>query len=274
MRTVRRLLAAAAPAATELDPPAAPAAAIPTLLLALFLVVLAFFIVMVSYATVDGDRSDRVMRSLTATFQGLRAADALPRPAGSAEGDALALRALEADLGTVFATRLGLDKVEIAVVGRALELAVTEDVLFHRGGTRLREAQLGVLDAIVTGVSKRLAGRPYTVTLRVAASDAGDRSPESSAPADLGLHRAALSLGRAAMTARALVTRGLPAPAVAVAVDPAAPDDQPSSRARIHAIVFVIRITHDGAAHAEAGGANAWRGPDGMDLNERRMPNP
>lgn len=281
MRTVRRLLAAAAPAATEPDPPAAPAGAIPTLLLALFLVVLAFFIVMVSHSTINGDRSDLVMRSLTSTFQGLRAAGGLLRPAGSAEGDAIALRTLEADLATVFATRLGLETVEIAIVGRALELAVAEDVLFHRDDARLREAQLGVLDAIVTGVSKRLAGLPYTVTVRLAPSDSADRSPVSSAPARPVLRRAALRLPgaalrlrRAATAARVLVTRGLPAPAVVIAVDPAPPDDQPSGRARIHAIVFVIRITHDGAAHAEAGGANASRGPDGMDLNERRMPTP
>lgn len=251
VRTVRCLAAAAAPIPTEHGQPGAPAGATPTLLLALFLVVLAFFIVMVSYSTINGGRSDQVIRSLTSTFHGLRAADSLPRPAGSEEGDVVALPALEADLGALFATRLGLDEVEITTVGRALEVAVPQDVLFHRDTARLREARLGVLDAIVTGASTRLAGLPYTVTLRVAALDVGARAAELSAPDSLILRRAGAA-------ARAMVARGLPAPAVAIAVDPVAPDHRSSSGAAIHTIVFVVRVTHDAPPAAQADTANLY----------------
>ncbi|MBK8908553.1 MAG: hypothetical protein IPM60_11810 [Rhodospirillales bacterium] len=245
VRSAGCLLAASAPIPAEHNEPAASGGSTPTLLLALFLVVLAFFIVMVSYSTINGGRSDQVIRSLASAFHGLRAADTLPHPAGSEEGDVVALRRLESDLGALFATRVGFAEIEITAVGRLLEMTVPLDVLFHRDSVRLREARLPVLDAIVTGVSKRLAGLPYTVTLRVAASDADPRLSESTAPESLILRQAGAA-------ARAMVTRGLPAPDVAIAVERAAPRARLRDGAAIHTIVFVIRITHDVVPRAEA----------------------
>lgn len=198
-----------------------------TLLLALFLVVLAFFIVLVSYSTIDGRRSDAIMGSLTSTFAAHRNGLQQPYQLGSAEGDVVATDRAEEQLATLFATRLRLDEVDVKRVGRAVELAMPTDVLFRHGSDVLRQGRLSVLDRLVATVSQRLSSTPYALTLRFERVEPADRAlpygPDS------------LVVRRADLIASALVERGLPTNAITIAVEPAHRDR----------FVFAFRILYD-----------------------------
>jgi flagellar motor protein MotB len=180
-----------------------------SLFLSLILLVLAFFIVMVSISRVDAERSTGVIESVADTF-----ASHVPRVAsrGSQRGNVVDGEDLEQSLKRLFATELAVAEFRTVAPGRILEIEMASEVLFHREEARIRLARSRLLDRLVATVTMRPPGQRVDVQGLVSTG-----TPKGS---ELPTSPSALSIRRAGTLGEALVRRGLPRSHLAVGFSP------------------------------------------------------
>lgn len=195
------------------------------LYLALFVLLLAFFILLNSLAGFDEQRTGRVLESVDKAFslgtrltgrEGDRARE------GALADAAAALR----DLGDLFQAELPLEKREAPTAGGTLVVDLAIDDLFVPGTLALRSERAGLLHRIADVLAPRAAG----VQVRA----------DALFPAD-----AAAQVPRAGALARELVGLGAPAAALSVGLEPG----RPAGRMRL-----LFRIHDPAAARPPAGG--------------------
>lgn len=176
-----------------------------SLFLSLILLVLAFFIVMVSISRVDAERSTGVIESFAGTF-----ASGVPRAAsqGAQRGNVVDGEDLEQSLKRLFATELAIAEFRSVVPGRILEIEMAGEVLFHRDEARIRLARSRLLDRLVATVTMRPLGQRVDVQGLVSTG-----TPKGS---DMPTSPSALSVKRAGAVGEALIRRGLPRSRLAV----------------------------------------------------------
>jgi flagellar motor protein MotB len=183
-----------------------------SLFLSLILLVLAFFIVMVSISRVDAERSAGVIGSVAGTF-----ASDVPRAPGLASkgaqrGNVVDGEDLEQSLKRLFATELAVAEFRTVVPGRILEIEMAGEVLFHREEARIRLARSRLLDRLVATVTMRPLGQRVDVQ--------GLVSTDTPRGSDLPTSPSALSVSRAGAVGQALIRRGLPRSRLAVGFSP------------------------------------------------------
>ena len=176
-----------------------------SLFLSLILLVLAFFIVMVSISRVDAERSTGVIESIAGAFASERSGSA---PEGAQRGNVVDGEDLEQSLKRLFATELAVAEFRAVVPGRILEIEMAGEVLFHRDEARIRLARSRLLDRLVATVTMRPPGQRVDVQGLVSTG-----TPEGSA---LPTSPSALSVRRAGAVGEALIRRGLPRSRLAV----------------------------------------------------------
>lgn len=182
-----------------------------SLYLSLMLMVLAFFIALVSMSSLDAEKSAEVVGSVAATF----IAEPAPRPDASVHpgNDDIASRG--GDLGLVLRSLLAEDLalVEVATIasGRRYELRIVADVLFPPGDAEVRDARSSLLDKIVAAVTLGPPDRIVDVGVEVGTGSGRGALPAAASD---------LVLARAAALGDALVRRGLPRERLALALHP------------------------------------------------------
>lgn len=171
--------------------------------LGLYLLVLAFFILLVSLSTIEERKARAVMESLTATF-----GDARPSgtSVGPGEGDLALL--LERRLAAAFASLVHIARVETVKPGRLVRAELPLAEVFVDEAAALRPALHPLLDRIVAALSSAPAGA--SVAVEVALAAAAETGEERLAPA------------RADAFARELLARGAPPQRLSIALAPAA----------------------------------------------------
>lgn len=171
--------------------------------LGLYLLVLAFFILLVSLSTIEERKARAVMESLTATF-----GDARPSgtSVGPGEGDLALL--LERRLAAAFASLVHIARVETVKPGRLVRAELPLAEVFVDEAAALRPALHPLLDRIVAALSSAPAGTAVAVEVALAA--AAETGQERLAPA------------RAGGFARELLARGAPPQRLSIALAPAA----------------------------------------------------
>lgn len=197
-----------------------------TLFLSLFLLLLAFFLVLNAHSTYDESRADAVLASLGETFADRR---------GEAEGS------YTGGVGNVVMPgRAFLDEVsaiveaEIPAVvqdrtrrGAVLEARLRADALFEDGSAALRGPRWRLLDRLIAALAAAPKGVKYEMEF-IAGSDYD--STESLQQGATPLQGAAsskgesLAMARAGTFARAMVARGAPPAALAIGMDGSGPD--------------------------------------------------
>ena len=207
--TVSRI---AAVAAAEAGGPGVTA----SLFLSLILLVLAFFIVMVSISTPDADRSARVIDSVAGAFayDPPGTPGSMPAPAfeGAQRGDVIDGEDFEQSLKGLFATELAFAEFKPVVPGRVLAVSLSGEELFYPRQARLRAAASRLLDRLVATVTLRPPGHRVEV-----ASLIGSRT---SMGGDLPVTPSALAVRRAGALGEALVRGGLPRRQLTVGLSP------------------------------------------------------
>ncbi|MGQ9365315.1 hypothetical protein [Azospirillum sp. ST 5-10] len=179
------------------------------LYLSLFLLLLAFFIVLNAISVDSVRRARAVLKSVEQSFT------IDPRllfgrdPVASRAGTVLAVQRLDT-LGDLFATTVAVDKVEVVAPGRQLEVRLPADGLFEPGTARLRLDRTGLLDRVAAALRQPLPGERIEVEFLVALSSTVASQPPS--PID-----------RAGALARDLVARGAPAEGVSIGIERGAP---------------------------------------------------
>lgn len=197
------------------------------LFLALYLLVLAFFILLVTISTREEIKSDAVMDSLTTTFATILPLRGEPMPFASRAGDFVGSPAFEAMITDIFSAAIPVSKVTVIQPGSLMSVSVPSDSLFYSGEARLREAQLPLLDRIVAALSGRPAGLRYDLEFVLGVDAPPGRLPAAKS----------LELERVETFVRTLLSRGVPPDSVAVGVEPGDP-------AEVH-MTFYVHSAND-----------------------------
>ena len=183
------------------------------LFLALYLIVLAFFILLVSFSTLEDVKSKTAMKSLTATFSTV-----LPSTDPTAlqsEDSSAAGQAFQEQVTGIFATSLQVAKVEIVQPGKLMRIIVPTEALFQPNESIVRKSQTALLDRIIATLSGRPVGMRHDLELVMGSRFVKDK--------DLSTERS-MELRRADAFVREMLSRGVPPDSVTVGVKPGNPD--------------------------------------------------
>ena len=182
------------------------------LFLGLYLVVLAFFILLVTMSTLEESKSKKVMDSLSSTFTSIMPPSADLQTFRSKDGDVLAGQEFQQQVTGIFATALGIDKVKTVQPGRQMRLMLQSDALFFDNEARIRPAMYPLLDRTVAALSNRPAGLRFDLEFVVGTATAEDGK---TMPVEQ-----TLEVLRAGAFARAMNERGIPPDSLSVGMRP------------------------------------------------------
>ena len=184
--------------------------------LGLFLLVLAFFILLVSISTFEEVKSSAVMDSLTSTFTTVLPPTSDPTEFNAKDGDIIAGQAFQEQITSIFATIIQVENIEVVQPGRLMRIKLRDNMLFKEGETEVREDRQELLDRIVASLSARPPGLrlDMEVVLGSAAID-GNYLP-------VGQTQETARLGA---LARVLIARGAPPDGISVGLKIGDPGD-------------------------------------------------
>lgn len=187
-----------------------------TLFLGLFLLVLAFFIMLVSISTIENVKSKEVMDSLTSTFSDLVTPVTDPTDFVSMEGEILAPEAFQDRISGVFSTAVAVDRIKVIQPGRVMRIDLQALELFEDGLATIRPGRTEMIDRIVASLS----ASPKNIRYEMAFLIGSTTSDNDGLPTNQ-----TLEISRAGNFARTVIGRGAPAHSVSVGIREGAPFD-------------------------------------------------
>ena len=186
------------------------------LFLSLFLLVLAFFILLVTISTLEKVKAQTVMDSLTSTFTSIVPPSTDPTRFRSKEGDIVAGQQGQGTMTDLFSTALQVVEVKVVHPGRLMQVRLPANTLFVEGKTEIQPNQLEMLDRVVAASSARPPGLRFDLEFVI-----GTRTRQGG-----GLPQTqTLEVARAGAFAREMVQRGLPPDSIAVGLEQGDPND-------------------------------------------------
>lgn len=181
------------------------------LFLALYLLILAFFILLVSISSVEEVKSKAVMDSLSSTFTSLLPPTSDLTVFTTKDEGLIAGQEFQEQVTGIFSAALQVARVEVVQPGREMRVTVSANTLFHVGEARIREAQFPLLDRIVAAVSGRPPGLRYDLEFVIDTPYAvGQGMPIGQT----------LEMARAGAFGRAMASRGIPPDSLVVGMKP------------------------------------------------------
>lgn len=187
-----------------------------TQFLGLYLLILAFFILLVSISTVEDVKSEAVMDSLSAAFTSILPPSVNLSAINEDEGDVLAGQRFQEAVTGIFATEIQVAKVEVIQPGRLMRVLLPSDSLFFTDKIEVRPSRFPLLDRLVAAVSGRPPGLRYDIEFVIGSDYTGEKS--------LPIGQT-LELARAGSFARQLHARGVPPDSIAVGIMPGDPEE-------------------------------------------------
>ena len=182
------------------------------LFLGLYLVVLAFFIMLVTISSVEESKSSSVMNSLNTTFTTVVPPSAALDPFQSKDGEIVAGQEYQEQVTKIFSTSLAVAKVEVVQPGRLMRVTFEPAQLFYDDEVRIRETADALLDQIVATVSSRRAGLRNDLEFVINTPNEPGKKTMST--------KQTLNMARAGSFAREMSSRGLPPDSLAVGLRP------------------------------------------------------
>lgn len=187
-----------------------------TLFLGLFLLVLAFFILLVSISTIENVKSKEVMNSLTSTFSDLVTPVTDPTDFVSMQGEILSPEVFQDRIAGVFSANVAVDHIRVIQPGRVMRIDLQALELFVDGSANIRPGHIDLIDRIVASLSANPKGIRYEMAFLI-----GSTMPDS---IDLPTSQT-LEISRAGNFARILIERGAPPNAISVGIRDGAATD-------------------------------------------------
>jgi len=178
-----------------------------SLFLSLFLLVLAFFILLVAISTVEDVKSSAVMDSLTSTFAKSQLNVSDPTEYTSKDGDILPGYQFQDQVTNLFSTVLQVAKIEIVRPGRFMRISIPAESMFADGETELRPVVIPLFDRVVAALSGRPPGLHFDMEFVLGVN----YTPQGELPTGQ-----TLALSRAQGVALELGHRGVPPDSVAI----------------------------------------------------------
>ena len=185
------------------------------LFLALYLLVLAFFILLVSISTIEDDKSKAAIDSVYSSFSTVLPPSLQVNAARNTNGEVRAGQEFQEQVTEIFSTSIQVDQVKILEPGRLMWMRLKSDVLFESGKTDIKEVNHPLLDRIVASLSGRPPGMRYDLEFVIgSAYQSGKIMPIGET----------LEMLRAGSFVRAMLARGVPPDSVAVGIRPGDPE--------------------------------------------------
>ncbi|GEO81930.1 hypothetical protein [Pararhodospirillum oryzae] len=182
-----------------------------SLFLSLYLVLLAFFIALVSLAPPESERIHAVVTSLTETFSGpgtIRPPDPYPSQSGRVVAPA---RQVTAEIGSLFQAEIPAAQVSEREGGTVLVATFTAEALFLPGTATLRPGREALFDRVIAALASPPAGQARAMDIALSTGGATDAAlPEAGS----------LERSRAVALARLAYRRGAPPDSLSVGLSP------------------------------------------------------
>ena len=185
-----------------------------TLFLSLFLLILAFFIMLVSISTFESAKSQAVMDSLTSTFATVLPSSSDPNTFVVKDGDILAGQEFQNQVSDIFSSAMPVARIEIVQPGKKMRVTFPIDSMFVSNSANLRPVTFALLDRIIATLSGRPPGLRLESEFVVGAKYLeGNLLPVEQT----------MALSRAGNFAREMARRGAPPNTIAVGIGPGNP---------------------------------------------------
>lgn len=185
------------------------------LFLSLFLLVLAFFILLATISTLEEMKSKEVMDSLSSSFRSVLPPTSDPTDFTAKDGDVLAGERFQERITGLFATQIQAARIKIVQPGRLMRIELPAAAMFEEGTTEIRSSLLPMLDRVVASLSARPPGLRFDMEFVTGQPYAdGVELPV----------RQTLQMARAGAFARLMASRGAPPDSTAVGLMPGADD--------------------------------------------------
>ncbi len=184
------------------------------LFLGLFLLILAFFILLASISTLEKVKSKAVMDSLNSTFSTILPSSPSLTAFDDEEGEINAGELFQQEITDIFTSTIEVAKIEIVHPGRLMRVRIPSDSLFFSGMSKIRDSRFPFLDRIVAALSNRPAGGRYDMEFVIGAEYVDGRSLPIAGT---------LEILRAGVFARDMMARGAPADSISIGLKPGNP---------------------------------------------------
>lgn len=178
-----------------------------TLFLSLYLLVLAFFILLVSISSTEEVKSKALMESLSSTFSTVLPPRMDLTAFNATTGDFLAADEFQRQVTGLFSTVIGVVKVDTIQPGRLMRVELEGDGLFELDQAVIREGQSDFMDRLVSALSANPPGLRFEMEFVVPSP----WQTNMTFPTD-----ESLSIQRAGSFARDLLNRGAPPGSVSI----------------------------------------------------------
>jgi hypothetical protein len=181
-----------------------------TLFLSLFLLILAFFIVLVSISRVQDSKTNAVKQSLGTTFT--KVMDSSVSDFTVKDSDDPAGKEFQEEITTIFTTHLQVAKVEITKPGKLMIARMPVSAVFLENTSELNPEIFEFLDRTVAILGSRPAGTHFDMQFIVGVPD-GILSVEQT-----------IEMKQAGSFAREILTRGAPPDSLSAGIMPGDPE--------------------------------------------------
>ncbi|WP_172963391.1 hypothetical protein [Thalassospira marina] len=183
------------------------------LFLSLYLLLLAFFILLNTISTYEEVKAQKVQQSLSSAFASILPPTTSLDTVTSVDGPLIAAQETQQKLGDLFQSPLKVARVEVLQPGKLLEVMMHTDQLFDPEKITIRERQRGFVANLATALADTSGGAQYEMEMMLGSN----LGKHGTVPID-----GSLEIARAGAFARAVIAAGAPARAIDVGIDPSA----------------------------------------------------
>jgi len=184
------------------------------LFLALMLLVLAFFIIMVSISQIEIAKSKAALKSIATTFSKVSATNTQLTFVSNSQGKEKEGQQFQKEITNIFSTIIQVTSADVVKPGREMRVRLESDVLFKKGKAEVEEINHPFLDRVVATLSARPPGFRFDIEFIIGSfHEEGNVMPENQT----------LEMSRAGEFARAMLSRGIPPDSVTVGINPGDP---------------------------------------------------
>lgn len=183
--------------------------------LSLYLLLLAFFILLNTLSQTEKSRMEAALGSIDATFRSEVETKLQSRTATSTPGPVIGLDSLQAELRHLFEAVLPVGQFRIIEKGNLIQIVTRSDLIFVPDRPALRTTRTNLMEGIAAGLTQTGDGARYEVEFQIGT---GPALPKT------GAAGRSLSVMRAGAFARDLRARGLPKRMIAAGISPGNPD--------------------------------------------------
>ncbi len=186
------------------------------LFLGLFLLILAFFILLVSISTRQDIKSTAVMDSLSSAFKSVLPPTPELSRFLSKDGAVLSGAPLQSQVSELFSTSIKVVQVKTVQPGKLMRIILRSNALFLDGDTQIRPGQFALLDRIVASLSGRPPGLHYEMQFVIGSKYTSDKTIPVGQT---------LEMKRASAFIQEMLARGAPPDSLSIGMEPGDPEE-------------------------------------------------